>query len=144
MRPNARTCSTAAVVAALLLSGCSSERPAAERGPEVPAEEAFAEGTCRMAAPDVRAVGRAIPDLGEGGTVAEDVKDALREAQPRLSALAAGAEPALEPALRELVEKIGIVRIRADGNSYETQFGDRLTEAYDRVVEVCTEPADAG
>lgn len=139
MRPTARICST--LVAALLLVGCTSDEPAVERGPEVPAEEAFLEGTCRTAAPDVRAVGEAIPGLGDGGTVAEEVKDALREAQPRLAALADGAEPELKPALDELVLKIGIVRIRADGNTYEQQFGEGLTASYERVVEVCT---DAG
>jgi hypothetical protein len=114
------------------LVGCSSG------GPDVPDESAFAEGTCRTAAADVRAVGQSLPDLGDGGTVDGDVRDGLREAHDRLRALADGAEPALQPVLAELNEKIGIVRIRADGNTYEPQFGERLTEAYERVLETCT------
>lgn len=114
------------------VTGCSSS------GTEVPDESAFAEGTCRTAAPDVRAVGQALPDLGEGGGVDREVKDALREAQDRLRALADGAEPALQPVLAELNEKIGIVRIRADGNTYEPTLGDLLTTSYERVLEACT------
>jgi hypothetical protein len=115
------------------LAGCSSSP-----GPEVPAEDAFATGTCRTAAPDVRAVGEAIPDLGDGGKVDGEVKDSLREAQDRLAALADGAEPDLQAPLRGLVEKIGIVRIRADGNTYETSQGEVLTTAYERVLDACT------
>ena len=114
------------------LVGCSSG------GPDVPDESAFAEGTCRTAAADVRAVGQSLPDLGDGGAVDGDVRAGLREAHDRLRALADGAEPALQPVLAELNEKIGIVRIRADGNTYEPQFGERLTEAYERVLETCT------
>jgi hypothetical protein len=114
------------------LVGCSSG------GPEVPDESAFTEGTCRTAAADVRAVGQSLPELGEGGAVDGEVRAGLREAHDRLRALADGAEPALQPVLAELNEKIGIVRIRADGNTYETQFGEQLTASYERVLEACT------
>lgn len=113
---------------AFVLAGCTSD---------VPAEDDFAAGTCRTAAPDVRAVGEAIPELGDGGKVASDVKDDLREAQDRLAALADGAEPELQPDLQGLVEAIGIVRIRADGNSYESAQGQALTRAYERVLDAC-------
>ena len=121
------------VLSALALAGlvgCSSS--------DVPDESAFAEGTCRTAAADVRAVGQSLPELGDGGAVDGDVRAGLREAHDRLRALADGAEPALQPVLAELNEKIGIVRIRADGNTYEPQFGERLTAAYERVLEACT------
>lgn len=113
---------------AVLLAGCTSD---------VPAEEDFAEGTCRTAAPDVRAVGELIPRLGDGPKVAADVKAELTEAQDRLVAIADGAEPELQPALRALVEAIGIVRIRADGNTYESAQGEALTRGYERVLDVC-------
>lgn len=114
------------------LVGCSSG------GPDVPDESAFAEGTCRTAAADVRAVGQSLPELGDGGAVDGDVRAGLREAHDRLRALADGAEPALQPVLAELNEKIGIVRIRADGNTYEPQLGELLTTSYERVLEACT------
>lgn len=123
------------VLSALALAGlvgCSSS------GPDVPDESAFAEGTCRTAAADVRAVGQSLPELGDGGAVDGDVRAGLREAHDRLRALTDGAEPALQPVLAELNEKIGIVRIRADGNTYETQFGEQLTASYERVLEACT------
>lgn len=112
------------------LVGCSSS--------DVPDESAFAEGTCRTAAADVRAVGQSLPELGDGGAVDGEVRAGLREAHDRLRALADGAEPALQPVLAELNEKIGIVRIRADGNTYEPQLGELLTASYERVLEACT------
>lgn len=123
------------VLSALALAGlvgCSSS------GPDVPDESAFAEGTCRTAAADVRAVGQSLPELGDGGAVDGDVRAGLREAHDRLRALADGAEPALQPVLAELNEKIGIVRIRADGNTYEPELGALLATSYERVLEACT------
>jgi hypothetical protein len=120
-----------ALLLALALAGCTSS--------DVPDEDDFAAGTCRTAAPDVRAVGEAIPRLGDGGKVDEDVRDELREAQDRLAALADGAEAELKPDLQGLVEAIGIVRIRADGNTYESAQGEALTRAYERVLDACVE-----
>ena len=117
------------VLLAVVMVGCTSS--------DVPAEEDFAAGTCRTAAADVRAVGEAIPRLGDGGEVDEDVKDDLREAQERLAAVADGAEPSLQPDLHELVVAIGIVRIRADGNTYESEQGEALTRAYEQVLDAC-------
>ena len=117
-------------LALLGLVGCSS-------GPDVPDESAFAEGTCRTAAADVRAVGQSLPELGDDGAVDGDVRAGLREAHDRLRALADGAEPALQPVLAELNEKIGIVRIRADGNTYEPALGELLTTSYERVLDAC-------
>jgi hypothetical protein len=123
-------------LSAVLLSACSSSSP---DGPEVPPESAFAEGTCRTAAPEVRAVGEAIPRLGEEGEVDAEVKESLRESQGRLRAVADGAESELKPVLDDLIQKIGIVRIRADGNTYEPQFGESLTRSYEQVVASCTD-----
>lgn len=117
------------VLLAVVMVGCTSS--------DVPAEEDFAAGTCRTAAADVRAVGEAIPRLGDGGEVDEDVKDDLREAQERLAAVADGAEPSLQPDLQELVVALGIVRIRADGNTYESEQGEALTRAYEQVLDAC-------
>ena len=115
----------------LLLAGCSDE-------PELPSESAFAEGTCRVAAPDVLEVGRALPRLGDGGEVDRAVKDALRDAQDRLFAVTEGAEPQYRPSMSGLVEAVGAVRIRADGNTYESSLGDELRARYDDVLEACT------
>ena len=120
-----------AALLGLLLTACSSS------GPDLPSDEDFATGTCRTAAPDVRAVAEAVPELGEGGEVDDGVLDALRDAQDRLAALADGAEPAVAPALKDLVEKIGIVRIRGDGNTYEPEFGEALTRSYEQVLDAC-------
>ncbi len=118
------------LLALLLLTGCTSSS-------DVPAEDDFAAGTCRTAAPDVRAVGEALPRLGDGGKVDDDVKADLRESQDRLVALADGAEPDVKDELQALVEAIGIVRIRADGNTYEQAQGDALDRAYEQVLDAC-------
>lgn len=120
-----------ALLLAALLAGCTSG------GPDLPQESDFAEGTCRTAAPDVRAVGALLPRLGDGGTVPDDVKRDLRETQARLVALAEGAEPALSPDLTSLVQAIGAVRIRADGGTFDAEVGDILERAYARVLEAC-------
>lgn len=129
--PSALRAVLPAALLALLLAGCSSD------GPDIPDESDFAAGTCRTAAPDVRAVGALLTELGDGGAVDGDVRARLREAHDRLRALADGAEPALQPALAELNEKIGIVRIRADGSTYEPELGKLLTTSYEQVLEVC-------
>jgi len=119
-----------ALFLAVLITGCTTSS-------DVPDESAFAEGTCRTAAPDVRAVGEALPELAEEGKVTDEVRVDLREAQDRLAALADGAEPDLQAPLRDLVEKLGIVRIRADGNTYEPQFGELLAASYEQVLDAC-------
>lgn len=135
MPPALRT-ALAAGLLATAVAGCTSG--SSSDGPQVPAESAFAEGTCRAAAPDVRAVGETLPRLGDGGRVDDEVKATLREAQERLRALAEGMEPSLQPAFTDLGEKIGLVRIRADGNTYEPELGEALTTSYEQVLEVCT------
>ena len=131
----------AALLGLLLLVGCSSSSNAASTGPRVPAESEFQAGTCASLAPDVIAVGKAIGRLGTGKVVGRDVKVSLRDAQDRIFAVTEAAEPTLKPALDDLVVKIGIVRIRADGNEYDASLGASLTKAYDQVVNVCTSPA---
>ncbi len=118
----------------LLLAGCSS----APDQPELPAESAFRDGTCRVAAPDLLDLGRALPRLGDDGTVGRDVQQTLSETQDRLFALSEGAEPEYAGVLDELVERIGGVRIRAVGNTYEPSLGQDLQDSYDEVLLVCT------
>jgi hypothetical protein len=124
------------------LAGCSSS------GAELPDESDFAAGTCRTAAPDIRAIGQSLPELGGDATVDREVRAELREAHDRLRALGDGLvpadEPELRPALAELNEKIAIVRIRADGNSYEPALGKLLTRSYEAVLDVCTGSGTAG
>ena len=139
MRPSSRPLLLGFVLAGLL-AGCSSGEGDAPAGPQLPQVDAFAPGTCRTAAPDVIAVGQALPRLGGGGVVDAQVKDGLRDAQRRLVSVRDKAGPAYAPAFEDLVGSIGIVRIRADGNTYEPQFGKTLKASYERVVALCTAP----
>ena len=121
----------------LLLAGCSSS---ADEGsaPQLPAEADFAQGTCREAAPDLLELGRALPRLGDDGAVPTDVQQVLADVQDRVSFFAEAAEPELGQVLPTLVERLGGVRIRAVGNTYEPALGEDLRAAYDDVLAVCT------
>ena len=122
---------------ALLLAGCSSA-PDAPPEPELPAEADFAQGTCREAAPDLLELGRTIPRLGDEPTVPQEVQQSLADVQDRLAFFAEAPDPELAEALPVLQERIGGVRIRAVGNTYEPTLGEDLREAYDEVLTVCT------
>jgi hypothetical protein len=121
----------------LLLAGCSSS-PDSPPEPELPAEADFAQGTCRDAAPDLLELGRALPRLGDDGTVPAEVQQVLADVQDRLAFFAEAAEPEIAGLLPTLVERIGGVRIRAVGNTYEPSLGEDLEAAYDEVLAACT------
>ncbi len=125
------------LVLPLLLTACSSS-PDAPEEPQLPAESAFTEGTCRVAAPDLLELGRAIPRLGDDAKVGQDVQTTLQETQDRLFLVSQTAEPQYAPALSALVESIGLVRIRAVGNTYEPSLGKNLQTTFDEVLSVCT------
>ena len=127
----------ALVCVPLLLAGCTSSADAPAE-PELPAETDFAQGTCREAAPDLLELGRTLPALGDDETVPKDVQQVLAEVQDRLASFAEVPDPELGAALPTLVERIGGVRIRAVGNTYEPGLGEDLQAAYDDVLGACT------
>lgn len=118
----------------LLLAGCTSGS-----ADGVPPADAFAEGTCRTVAEDVRTVGRLLPTIGDGPSVDDQVLAALRESQEALRAVGEGAEPALQEPLQALSQAIGFIRIRGVGDMYEPFIGERAQQAYDEVVAACTQ-----
>ena len=105
-----------------------------------PKASSFTEGTCRVAAPDVLALGQAAQHLGKGAKVPADVKAELKDAQDGLRTISDGAEPAYKPAFDKLVTATGFVRIRADGNTYDPSLGRDLMSSYAEVLSVCTAP----
>jgi hypothetical protein len=109
--------------------------------PAQPPVSAFAEGTCRLAAPDVLALGDAGRRLGEAKKVDSAVLTDLRDAQDGLRAVAEAAEPAYKTVFDSLVVSTGFVRIRAVGNSYEPALGQQLMSDYAAVLDACTEPS---
>jgi hypothetical protein len=104
---------------------------------EQPPVSAFSDGTCRVAAPDVLALGHAGGQLGTGKTVDGAVKAQLKDAQDGLRTVTDGAEPAYKSAFSKLVVSTGFVRIRADGNSYDPALGRQLMTDYDAVLKAC-------
>jgi hypothetical protein len=107
-------------------------------GQQQPKASSFAEGTCRVAAPDVLAIGKVGAEIGGTTKVAAGLRTSLREAQARLRDLADAAEPSYKPSLDALVVSVGFVRIRADGNTYDPSLGRQLMTDYRAVVKLCT------
>lgn len=129
--------------AALLLGACAllvacTDSPEQSPPVELPPTTAFAEGTCRSAAPALRELAQLLPDLGEDGTLDADQQETLRDTQDELFALTGAVEPERDRALTDVVERIGGVRIRAAGNSYEPLLGEQLQESVDAMVADCT------
>src|SRR4051812_8358980 len=107
-------------------------------GSTQPKASAFTAGTCRAAAPDVLTIGRVGAQIGGTTKVDAAARSSLRDAQARLSDLAAAAEPAYQPSLQALVVSTGFVRIRADGNTYAAGVGRQLMRDYRAVLKACT------
>ena len=124
-----RTC--LALSALALATACSS----GSSGPKQPAASAFADGTCRTAAPDVLTIGRQARKLGKDAPAS--ALGPMTTAQDRLDTITSGAEPTYEPALRKLVTSVGLVRLRAHTGSYEPSLGKDVLSAYDGVLAVC-------
>lgn len=124
------------LVPLLLTVGCSGD---SGPGDDVPSAEAFADGTCSTVAEDVRTIGRLLPEIGDGPEVDPEVLDALRTSQEGIRTVAEGAEPELQGTLQELSRSVGFIRIRGVGNTYEPFIGEQAQEAYEKVVDVCTE-----
>lgn len=118
----------ALLAGALLLAGCSN----------APEPDDFAAGICREAAPDVLELTDLVSDLGEDPEVASETKTALREAQTRLLETVGTASGPERADLDGFVQAVGLLRLRADGNTYESVLGDDVKAASDRVVERCT------
>ena len=128
---------TSLLLLVLVLLACTSSDEAPAE-PDLPAESAFSAGTCSLAAPDLLELGRTLPRLGEDGSLPKDVQETLGQTQDRLFAIGESAEPQYATAFTTLVERIGAVRIRAVGNTYEPSLGAELRTSFDEVLSLCT------
>lgn len=115
----------AVAVSVALLTGCGGSSSEVSGDVSLPAEDTFAEGPCRNTAPDILAIGRTLPRLGGKGSLDQGVKDTLRDAQAVLAAVAANAPAQVKPALSDLADKAGLVRTRADANTYDKAQGQQ-------------------
>ncbi len=128
----------AVAVSVALLTGCGGSSSEVSGDVSLPAEDTFTEGPCRNTAPDILAIGRTLPRLGGKGSLDQGVKDTLRDAQAVLAAVAANAPAQVKPALSDLADKAGLVRTRADANTYDKAQGQQLRAAYDAALRACT------
>lgn len=128
----------------LLLAGCSSSGGDGDGDTESfdqPAASSFRDGSCRTAADQILGIGRDARELGTNTSPPAEVRDRLKAAQDVLVATREGLEPDLAPSFSRLIVAIGLVRLRADSNSYAPDLGTDLSAAYDVVVAACTTPA---
>ncbi len=129
-----RTAVLSLLLAVVAVSGCSSSSSPGAKQPPV---SAFPAGTCRVAAPDVLAIGRETASLGTGGDVSAAVLAVLTTAQERLVQLASGAEPAYQPSLQALTVSVGLVRLAAKVGSYRPEQGVTVDKRYRAVLQAC-------
>lgn len=128
----------ALIALTLTCAACTSSGTKAAPTPSQPPVSAFAPGPCSTMATAVLDVGKQARSLGKGPTPPEDVRDRLKTAQATLRGIEPGLTPDLAGPVDKLVVAIGLVRIRADGNTYTSDLGTSLVTAYDAVVDLCT------
>lgn len=123
-----------------VLSGCTSDEPDADVPSdafEQPSPASFRPGFCSDAAEAVLAAGQDLHVLGPGPTVPPEPLEDLKQAQAALAALLPSSDPAAA-AVKALVVSAGLVRLRADGNTYDPSLGDAALADYRAVVAACT------
>lgn len=103
-----------------------------------PKPAAFKDGPCRAVADSVLSIGRDARKLGKGSTPPRGVRDDLKSAQDAVAAVQSGLDPALVVPFSRLVIAVGVVRLRADSNTFDPSLATSLSTAYDGVVSACT------
>jgi hypothetical protein len=119
---------------ALVLCACTSSS-----GFSQPTASAFTPGGCRDLAPAVLTLGKQIAALGSKPP-SKQARSALATAQKSVREQQSALDPALAPTVQSLVTAVGVLRIRADTNSYASGLRDDALKAYDAVVSACTAP----
>jgi len=126
----------ALVLALALSAACSSSSTATDRPQPKVAD--FSSGSCRSVAEPVLRLGRELDTLSSIDMPPPDLLEKLKTAQAALRALQPSVEPSLAPTVEKLVGSVGLVRLRADSNSYERQLAVTALEDYDAVIAACT------
>lgn len=116
------------LMAAAACSGSGFDQPSAAR---------FHTGPCRALAPAVLALGKDLHGLGRKAPTATQ-RAALALHQKDLRTHQAGLDDELAPAVQDLVTTVGVVRLRADTNSYAPSLAGTAMSAYTGVVKACT------
>jgi hypothetical protein len=115
----------------LALAACSGG------GFDQPKASAFASGSCRDLAPSVLALGKDLHGLGSKPP-SSGQREALTKDQGTVRARQASLPSTLAPDVQELVTAVGVLRLRADTNSYEPGLTKTAMSAYTAVVTACT------
>ncbi len=118
------------------VSGCSSSSSSFAQ----PKESSFSPGSCRQLAPAVLRLGRDIHDLGTK-TPSGSQRTTLKIDQQKVRDLQPGLSAAVSPAVQDLVGAVGLMRIRADTNSYDGTLAGLALKQYNALVALCTSPA---
>ncbi len=118
------------------VSGCSSSSSSFAQ----PKESSFNPGSCRQLAPAVLRLGRDIHDLGTK-TPSAAQRTTLKNDQQKVRDQQTGLSAAVAPAVQNLVSAVGLLRIRADTNSYDGSLAGLALTQYTSLVALCTSPA---
>lgn len=105
-----------------------------------PKESTFNPGSCRQLAPAVLRLGRDIHDLGTK-TPSASQRTTLKDNQQKVRDLQPGLSAGVSPAVQDLVGAVGLMRIRADTNSYDGTLAGLALTQYHALVALCTRPA---
>ena len=119
------------------VSGCSSSSSSSFSQPK---ESTFSPGSCRQLAPAVLRLGRDIQDLGTKTPSASE-QTTLKNDQQKVRDLQPGLSAGVAPAVQDLVGAVGLMRIRADTNSYDGTLAGLALKQYRALVALCTSPA---
>ena len=105
-----------------------------------PKESAFNPGACRQLAPAVLRLGRDIHGLGTK-TPSGSERTTLKDDQQKVRDLQPGLSAGVASAVQDVVGAVGLMRIRADTNSYDGTLAGLALKQYDALVALCTRPA---
>jgi hypothetical protein len=122
-----------ALLPLVLLAACSS-------GLDQPDAQDFTDGTCRAVAPGVLELGKTLDALKGKGDKApsKEQRTALKTAQDQVRAVPAATDTALAATVQQLVTDVGIVRLRADTNTYEKALATTAFASYQKLLAACT------
>ena len=122
-----------APVLLVTVAACSGGGPSFSQ----PKPAAFSPGSCRELASPVLQLGKELHSLGGSNPTAAQ-RTALKTAQSAVRRQQPTLPTSLAPPVQDMVTAVGVLRLRADTNSYDPALAGSALTAYQALVTVCT------
>lgn len=122
---------------ALALCGIVAAAACSGGGFDQPSASDFRGSSCHSVAPATLALGRDLHDI-RAATPSARQRAALAKHQSALRAQQPRLDPGLSPAVQGLVTSVGILRLRADTDSYAPSLAVEAMRTYQQLVTTCT------